>query len=205
MFCPQCGSTQPDELNFCKSCGTNLGVIREAVQTGKPPAKFDWTKTWVAEMFQSSEEALRKEKELERLKGITPDTKRRKEIKAGVITASVGIGVMVFLYIFMQGIILSGQPKPGEAEILSRVWIAGFIPLMVGLALIINGAFVSKLFSGAAVDAEESGQTRQLTDPSPGEYLPPADTSELFPAGFSVTDETTQHLKEAVGRRSKSS
>jgi hypothetical protein len=61
MFCPQCGSTQPDELNFCKSCGINHGVIREAVQTGKPPAKFDWTKTWVAEMFQSSEEALRKE------------------------------------------------------------------------------------------------------------------------------------------------
>jgi hypothetical protein len=64
-----------------------------------------------------------------------------------VINASVGIGVMVFLCIFMRRIILSGQPKPGEAEILSRIWIAGFIPFMVGLTLIINGAFVSKLLS----------------------------------------------------------
>lgn len=202
MFCPQCGSTQPDELNFCKSCGTNLGVIREAVQTGKPPAKFDWTKTWVAEMFQSSEQALLKEKELERLKGVTPDTKRRNEIKAGVITASVGIGVMVFLYIFMQGIILSGQPKPGEAEILSRVWIAGFIPLMVGLALIINGVFVSKLFSGGK-GTDESARANQLSGQPSHEYLPPADTSELFPAGFSVIDETTQHLAEKARTRSR--
>lgn len=204
MFCPQCGSTQPDELNFCKSCGANLGVVREAVTTGKPPAKFDWTNTWVAEMFQSSEQAVRKEKELERLRGITPDVKRRNEIKAGVITASVGVGLMVFLYIFMQGIILSGTPKPGEEEILSRIWIAGFIPFMVGLALIVNGVFVSKMFSRRET-GNESYRTRELSGQPSSEYLPPADTNELFPAGFSVTDETTQHLKEAVERRPKSS
>ena len=73
MFCPQCGSTQPDELNFCKSCGANLGAVRQAVSSGQPPAKFDWTKTWVAEMLQSSEQSVRKERELELLKGITPD------------------------------------------------------------------------------------------------------------------------------------
>ena len=194
MFCPQCGSSQSDELKFCKSCGTNLEVVRDSVKTGQVSGKFDWKNTWVAEMLQSSEQAVLKEKELERLKGITPETKRRNEIKAGVITASVGIGVMVFLYIFMQGIILSGEPKPGEAEILSRVWIAGFIPLMVGLALIINGTFVSKLFSRSERGSDETA-SRELTEKAPGEYLPPADTSELFPAGFSVTDETTAHLK----------
>lgn len=201
MFCPQCGSTQPDELNFCKSCGSNLGVVREAVTTGKPPAKFDWTKTWVAEMFQSSEMAIKKEQELERLKGITPETKRRNEIKAGVITSSVGIGLMVFLYIFMEGVILSGKPDPGAIEILRRVWIAGIIPLMVGLALIINGAFVSKMFSkGQATD--RSSENNELgAGAAANEYLPPADTNELFPAGFSVTDETTKHLKESVRRK----
>lgn len=201
MFCPQCGSTQPDELNFCKSCGSNLGVVREAVTTGKPPAKFDWTKTWVAEMFQSSEMAIKKEQELERLKGITPETKRRNEIKAGVITSSVGIGLMVFLYIFMEGVILSGKPDPGAIEILRRVWIAGIIPLMVGLALIINGAFVSKMFSkGQATD--RSSENNELgAGTAANEYLSPADTNELFPAGFSVTDETTKHLKESVRRK----
>jgi len=172
----------------------NLEVVRESVRAGHVPGKFDWNKTWVADILLSGEEQVKREKDLERLRGITPDVKRRNEIKAGVITASVGVGVMVFLYIFMQGIILSGQAKPGEGEILSRVWIAGFIPLMVGLALIINGAFVSKLFGGAEERRDEP-ITRELPGKPAGEYLPPGDTSELFPAGFSVTDETTAHLK----------
>jgi hypothetical protein len=200
MFCPQCGSTQPDELNFCKSCGANLGAVRQAVSSGQPPAKFDWTKTWVAEMLQSSEQSVRKERELELLKGITPDVKRRNEIKAGVIVSSVGIALMVFLRFLMEGIILGGNVPPGDAEILSRVWLAGFIPFMVGLALIINGVFVSKLFSKNNSEAELARMNELSGKPST-EYLPPADTSQLFQPGFSVTDETTAHLKEAIKRK----
>jgi len=177
--------------------------VREAVQTGQPPAKFDWTKTWVAEMFQSSEQSVLKERELERLKGITPEVKRRNEIKAGVITSSVGIGLMVFLYIFMEGVILSGKPDPGVVEILRRVWIAGIIPVMVGIALIINGAYVSTLFSRKD-ELSSTNAPNALDGKNSTEYLPPADTNDLFPAGFSVTDETTQHLETPtpVKRRS---
>jgi hypothetical protein len=195
MFCPQCGSTQSDELRFCKACGANLGVVRDALSSGVAPNKFDWSKTWVAEMFQSGEEAVRKAKEIERLQGITPETKRRNEIKAGVITASVGIGIMIFLYFLMQGIILGGKVPPGDAEILSRIWLAGIIPFMVGTALIINGAVVSKVIPGRAPDSPEKSHKDQLRGNVAGEYLPPADTSPLFQAGFSVTDETTEHLK----------
>src|SRR5207244_9484819 len=73
-----------------------------------------------------------------------PEIKRYTEINAGVITSSVGVGLMIFLYALMQGIILSGHNPPGDAAILSRIWIAGVIPFLVGLALIINGVFVSK-------------------------------------------------------------
>jgi hypothetical protein len=197
MFCPKCGSTQNDDLKFCKACGSNLGVVREALSTGQAPSKFDWSNTWVAEMFQSSEQAIRKEKELERLKGITPEVKRRNEIKAGVIVSSVGLGVMVFLYFLMQGIILAGDIKPGDEFILSRIWIAGLIPFLIGIALIINGAFISKMFAGNENRvAETERQTTQLRGVGDNTYLPPADTNDLFPAGFSVTDETTQHLVE---------
>jgi hypothetical protein len=194
MFCPQCGSTQSDELKFCKSCGANLGNVRRALEAGETPGKFDWNKTWLAEMLQSGEESVRKAKELERLQGITPETKRRNEIKAGVITASVGVGVMIFLYFLMQGIILSGEPNPGEAEILSRIWLSGIIPFMVGAALIINGAIVSKKVSTTEDDAP-ADRTIRLEKKASGEYLPPADTSPFFEAGFSVTDETTQQLE----------
>ena len=202
MFCPQCGSTQPDELNFCKSCGANLGVVREAVQTGHAPGKIDWNKTWVAEMFASSEESVRRAKEIERLQGKTPEVKRRNEIKAGVIVSSVGLGVSIFLYFLMEGIILSGDIKPGDEFILGRVWLAGVIPFLVGLALIINGAFVSRPHSTTEEDSSDD-QARQLSGATAGDYLPPADTNELFPAGFSVTDETTRHLDQVPVSRSK--
>ena len=76
MFCPQCGSTQSDELKFCKSCGANLGAVRKAVETGDTGGKFDWNKTWVAEMLLSGEESVRRAAEIERLQGKTPEVKR---------------------------------------------------------------------------------------------------------------------------------
>ena len=177
-------------------------MVREALITGQAPPKFDWSKTWVAEMLQSSEQAVRKEKELERLKGITPEVKRRNEIKAGVITASVGVGVMILLYVLMQGIILSGSHGPGDEEILSRVWVAGVIPFLVGLALIINGAVVSKMFAANEVPQVGADTAELNENRSADVLLPPADTTR-FRTGFSVTDETTQHLKEPIPRSTK--
>ncbi|PYS89992.1 MAG: hypothetical protein DMF62_06010 [Acidobacteria bacterium] len=202
MFCPKCGSTQPDDLKFCKQCGANLSVVRKAVERPEDVGKFDWNKTWLAEMLMSGEEAVKRSAEIERLQGLTPEVRRRNEIKAGVITTCIGVGLMVFLYIFMQGVILSGEVKPGEAEILSRIWIAGFIPIMVGLALIINGVIVNKLFASKDRYVEPQ-MMHELGDKTAAEYLPPADTNELFPAGFSVTDQTTRHLKESAIPRSK--
>src|SRR5947199_2216329 len=128
MFCPQCGTTQSDELRFCKTCGANLEAVRQVVAVREPGGKFDWSKTWVAEMFLSESERKRREEELERLRGITPEVKRYNEIKGGVITACVGLALMIFLYVFMQGIILGGKIPPDTAEILSRIWIAGVFP-----------------------------------------------------------------------------
>src|ERR687891_721474 len=39
---------------------------------------------------------------------------------------------------------ISGQVAPHAAEIITRIWVAGIIPIMVGLALIVNGVVVSK-------------------------------------------------------------
>lgn len=194
MFCPQCGSTQSDEMKFCKACGANLAAVRKVVKTRDTEGKFDWNKTWVAEMMLSGEESVRRAKEIERLQGLTPEVKRRNEIKAGVITASAGIGAMILIAVIMGGIIASGKVTDGAAEILSRLWIAGVVPVFVGAALIINGVFVTPRHIETTGDATDP-RTRELGQaPEPG-YLAPADTNELVPSGFSVTDETTKHLK----------
>ena len=207
MFCPQCGSTQSDELKFCKTCGANLQAVRLAAASRSEDAdKFDWSKTWVAEMFMSESERKRRNEAIERQRGITPEVKRYNEIKAGVIVASVGLGAMIFLYVFMQGIILSGQNGPGDNEILSRIWVAGVVPFLIGLALIINGLFVSKLQIEAARRASLNSAPDSQNDapdslkPAQPHSLRPADTSEIIPPNFSVTDSTTRHLGARVNK-----
>ena len=194
MFCPQCGSNQGDELKFCKLCGANLYAVRQVVATRQTTEKFDWSKSWLTEMFLSEGERKRRAEELEYRRGITPEVKRYKEIKAGVITSSIGIALMIFLYVFMPGLILSGHIPPDVAAILSRVWIAGVMPLSIGLALLINGLFVSKRLVEIArqrrlpdQNSQESGVENHL--------LRAADTTEFIPAKFSVTEETTKHLR----------
>ena len=196
MYCPRCGSTQDEELKFCKACGANLFAVRQVVASREVERKFDWGNAWVAEMFMSGNEAARRKAEMERQQGITPEVKRYNEIKAGVITASAGLGVAILLFVLMNGIILGGNVSDAAAEILSRLWIVGIIPVLVGLALIINGAFVSKKM------LELARRNAQLdASPRPVELEPQmlnsADTTEFIPSNYSVTEGTTKHLRSS--------
>ena len=199
MFCPQCGSTQNDELKFCKSCGVNLDAVRQAAAMRDPSEKFDWSRTWVAEMFLTESERKRRKEQIERERGITPEMKRYTEIKAGVITSCAGVGVMIFLYVLMKGIILSGQNPPSDAAILSSIWVAGVIPFFVGVALIINGLFVSKRQVEIARQREQAAE-KVLSDGEMPE-LRPAGTDEFSLSSSSVTEGTTQHLSNPRGNR----
>jgi hypothetical protein len=197
MFCPQCGSTQSDDLKFCKACGANLEALRQIMSTRESGGRFDWSNTWVAEMFMSGEEAIRRKAEIERLQGLTPEVKRLREVKAGVITASTGVGLMILLFVLMGGIVASGRVSDAAAEILLRIWIVGVIPIFVGAALIFNGMFISKRGELPAAHETDTG-VKEIDAPSgANNYLSPADTSELASkTPFSVTDRTTRHLQK---------
>ena len=197
MFCPRCGSSQSDELRFCKVCGANLSAVRQVVDHPEAADKVDWGKNWVAEVVHTQGESKRRKEEIERQRGITPEVKLRyDEIKGGVITGTVGIGIAIFLYIFMQGIILSGNVTPNTAQILSRLWVAGVIPLFVGISLIINGVVVTKRLVEIGKQNSPTGRN-SLEGDSDTRSLRPADTTEFIPSGFSVTEQTTKHLRSS--------
>jgi hypothetical protein len=190
MFCPQCGNNQSDDVKFCKSCGANLFAVRQVVATRDAGGKFDWSKTWVAEMMLSEGEREKRKEELERQRGIAPESRSHKEIKAGVITTSVGVGLAVFLYVFMQGIILGGNTPHDADEILSRLWIVGVIPFCVGLGLLINGLFVRSAGQGPTKPGAFERDAQPL-------LLPPGDNSEFTPSPSSVTEHTTRQLRDS--------
>ena len=192
MFCPQCGSKQSEELKFCNLCGANLYAVRQVVSTRSTDEKFDWSKTWMAEMMLSESERNRRQADFEQKHGLTPEIKRYNEIKAGVITSFVGLAVMLFLWVIGMAI-YRVQPNDPEIEIIRSVWVAGFIPFMVGLALIFNGLFVSKKI----VELQRRARglaPEELPKGAEQPALKSADTSEFIPTGFSVTEGTTKHL-----------
>jgi hypothetical protein len=203
MFCPQCGTSQGEELKFCKSCGANLYAVRQVVTSRDTGEKFDWNKTWVAEMLLSPDE--QKKRKHVRDHNIGPEEKRYNEIKAGIITSCVGIGAMIFLYVLMQGIILSGQNPPQDAAILSRIWVAGVIPFFVGLALVFNGLVVSKrLLEHAQREQQGRDTSRSLDSTAKGNEglsLSPAEWYESGSSKPSVTENTTRQLGDTSQRQ----
>lgn len=197
MLCPRCASNQSDDVKYCTFCGANLQAVREVIGL-KDDKKSDWAEWW-ANTFQSDRIEARK-LEMERKFGITPEVKRYNEIKAGVIVSSIGVALGIFLHIFMKGI--AANVDPNEAEILTRIWVAGFIPFFVGMALIINGVIVSK--KQAEIMEREMRRAHglepnlpELKGGPPPRSLRPAETNEFIPTPFSVTDQTTRHLVNA--------
>jgi hypothetical protein len=188
MFCPRCAANQSNDIKFCTVCGANLQAVRQAVESPETGKKFDWADTWVADMFMQAGAAERRKLEIERIRGITPEVKRLTEMKAGVITSSVGIGLMIFLYVFMKGV--GWNVTPETSQILSRVWVAGIIPVFVGLGIILSGVVVGKKL----VAETERGQNLAEGDSGP-QALKAADTNEFISSPFSVTEQTTKHLR----------
>lgn len=185
MFCPGCSTQVADDTKFCKTCGANLRGVREAMTARGE--QFDWSKTWVAEMFMSEEER-------ERRRGVTPAQKRNNEIKAGVITTLAGLGAIIFLRFFMEAVANSESGK--DAEIIRHVWLIGIVPFLIGIGLLFNGIFLSK-----------HNLKSEAQPPTPNPFpnqLPVRPTHQLAEsssADFSVVEHTTAHLpekKEAV-------
>ena len=106
MICPRCASNQGDDIKFCTSCGANLQAVREALVAPDSGTK---NPTWV-EMLMSGQQAELRKLEMERRMGITPEVKRYNEIKAGVIVSSAGVGIAIFLFVFMQGVAARVSP-----------------------------------------------------------------------------------------------
>ena len=191
MTCPRCNSNQSDDVKFCTVCGANLLAVRQAL-VRESAEDFDWSKTWLAEMFMSHAEQKRRRAAIEVASGLTPEVKRYNEIKAGVITTSVGIALTMFLFIFMQGLVLNSSVTRDAAVILTRLWAVGLIPFFVGVALIINGVVVSKKLVELANRDKDVKSVGEGVEP---QALRAANTNEFLSTPFSVTDQTTKHLR----------
>jgi hypothetical protein len=198
MFCPQCGINQAEDQKFCKSCGAPIFAVRKALTARDTEEKFDWSKTWVAEMLLSQEEREKREQARKQTleRGEEAAVKRYNEIKAGVITTCVGAGVMFFLHTLFQGIIASGDVPPDAAAILRVLWAAGVIPFVVGIGVAFNGLVVSRKQVEIVRRALPPSSSPKMIAPAANTADQSLATSEWpEPPEFGVTENTTRELR----------
>jgi len=193
MYCPSCGIEASDQTKYCTKCGVNLRRVKGVLGKGGATVRKgdDWEPYWLEERKARSE--ARKKK--------TPEEKRLEEIKGGVITSSVGFGLMVFLN-FLFDAIASTVNGP-EANILRSLWAVGVLPFMIGMGIIFNGLFVSKRIVELRRQQEREDQQTPLfsaPDTSPVARLV---ESQSAISDFSITETTTTKLREPKATVSK--
>jgi hypothetical protein len=191
MFCPSCGAQSTEPVKFCKRCGTNLRRVKGVLSHGGGSSS-----SWIPEMMMA-------QAEIERQQGITPEVKRLNEVRGGVVTTFVGVGIMIFLYSFL-GVIASIIHNPEVARLIDHIWLVGVIPFLIGVALTLNGLIIGKRIVQLQRDAlqeDETGYNPAATMQAPMQTgvqgAIDAPTTSSFDK-FSVTESTTTQLGERV-------
>ena len=199
LYCPVCATQTSDDVNYCKHCGANLRGVRQGLMTREADERFDWSKTWLANMVMSEDERRRRQAAQElsdRPEDVAAaEIRRLNELKAGVITASVGIGIAIFLAILLGSVADGiGATDPNRANILRHVWAAGIIPFMIGVALVVNAVFVTGRFSKIKQTLKDTDTNVRLGSGRTTGGLRALDAPPI-PAA-SVTEHTTNLLVE---------
>jgi hypothetical protein len=189
MYCPSCGTETSDQTKYCTKCGVNLRRVKGVLGKGGagPKQGEDWGQFLLEERKARGD--ARKKK--------TPEEKRLEELKAGVITSSVGFGLMVFLSLLFDAI--ASTIDGPEGNILRSLWAVGLIPFMIGLGIVFNGLFVSKRIVEMKRQQELKDQQSPLfSAPNTSPVVRLVEPSQYPVSDFSVTETTTTKLREPV-------
>ena len=195
MFCPDCGLEDKQANQFCRACGTDLRPVRYAVaqpdsitasaasardEIGRAVAAKIRDSRTPADLAVVAEEVLPElEKFLE-----SPEEKRLRRMRAGIVMSSIGFGTAFGISL---AAILSNE---NDLFFLAAL---GVVLFFIGIGFLSNGMFLTVPKKELADRSDDADRQRELdTRPTNDLVLPEA--SGGFPS--SVTENTTQHLKE---------
>ena len=202
MYCPSCGSEERQLSQFCRACGTDLRIVRNSLEnpdaiTQSAVSAREHIGMAVADKIRQMSSAKDLEKVAEDIlppfeKFLeSPEEKRLRRIRAGVITAAIGLGASVVMLLMALD---KGDFFPYVTP--------AFITFLVGLGMVINGMMFTvprKKLPGNADDALSQKMLDSRVNRPAYEAPAPANlTNELAPAPkpqvTSITEHTTHHL-----------
>lgn len=208
MYCPTCGSEERQLSQYCRACGTDLRAVRQGLE--RPDTI---TASAVSAREQISRALADRIRQLETSKDLehvaedvlpqlekfleSPEEKRLRRLRAGVITALVGFGVSLAIFLASLG-----------ADDLIPFVAVGLIVFLVGLGIVINGLVFTiprRTLADRSAEAESQRELEsQIQNLAPANQLRPfAPTTNDLPtspdqrvARPSVTEHTTHQLRQ---------
>jgi len=204
MYCPSCGSEERQLSQFCRACGTDLRIVRNSLEnpdaiTQSAVSAREHIGMAVADKIRQMSTA----KDLERVAEDvlpqfekfleSPEERRLRRIRAGIITAAIGLGATIVVWLMAFD----------KIELLPFITPA-LVTFLVGIGMVVNGLFFTvprKRLPGSTSDAlSQNLLDAGVSRPSFEASLPLGHlTNELLPAAkppaTSITEHTTHHLK----------
>ncbi|HET6978156.1 MAG TPA: zinc ribbon domain-containing protein [Pyrinomonadaceae bacterium] len=204
MYCPSCGSEERQLSQFCRACGTDLRIVRNSLEspdsvTQSAISAREHIGMAVADKIRQMSTA----KELERVAEDvlphfekfleSPEEKRLRRIRAGIVTSAIGLGATIVLFIMAMD----------KIDLIPFITPA-LVTFLVGIGVIVNGLLFtvpSKQLPGDAYDALsqkvlDSGANRiPYEAPIAGQLTNELPTAPRLQAA-SITEHTTHHLKQ---------
>lgn len=189
MFCPGCGLNEERAVQFCRACGTDLRAVRASLE--EPDVVTASAVVAREEIGRAIAERIR---DMDRLKDLedvlpeiekfleSPEERRLRNVRAGVITSAIGIGATLFFYLMSR--------IERDAHFLPAL---GVIVFLIGIGLIINGLLLTTPKQHAPENLKEGKRPETLEGSAIGaQRTLPAGQAPIMPP--SVTERTTHHL-----------
>src|SRR5690242_11874622 len=110
MFCPSCGSEERQASQYCRACGTDLRPARVSLE--RPDSITVSAVTAREELGHAVAQKIREVEDARELKKVvedvlpqiekfleSPEEKRLRRMRAGVVVSCIGVGVTIFMMI----------------------------------------------------------------------------------------------------------
>lgn len=199
MFCPSCGSEERQVSQFCRACGTDLRAVRVTLE--KPDAITASAVSARDEIGRAIADRIRDLKKASDLSKVaeevlpqiekfleSPQQRRLRGVREGVVTSAIGLGACVFFWIWGQA----------SHDVLFLIGL-GVTAFLIGLGLIVN-ALLFTVPKQYVPDHSLKYLQRDLLEAAPERVVlvkGELSTAEPLNPPPSVTEQTTHHLSDS--------
>ena len=148
MYCPSCGSEERQMSQYCRACGTDLRPVRvslerpDSVTASAVTAREEIGRAMAAKIREVDDSHLHRiaedvlpqiEKFLE-----SPEEKRLRRMRSGVITAASGLGVSSGCIPGLPGCCRFNEAR-ADRMVIALTAGSGLLTFLVGVGLVLNG------------------------------------------------------------------